>query len=36
MKEPADFEEEVTEDFKELMEETPDIVQTETEEGGEK
>ncbi len=36
LKDPKDFEEEVTKDFKELLEETPDIVQTESEEGGQK
>ena len=36
VKESGDFEEEVTQDFKELLEETPDIVKTESEEGGQK
>lgn len=36
VKVPGDFEEEVTKDFKELLEETPDIVKTESEEGGQK
>lgn len=33
-KDPGDFEEEIRKDFKELLEETPEIVKTESEEGG--
>ena len=35
-KDPGDFEEEVRDDFKELMEENAEIVQAESEEGGQK